>query len=179
MRKAVFLDRDGTIIKEKNYISDPAQVELEERVVQGLSMMQDMGLMLVVVSNQSGVGRGLLTEQQVAAVDKRIRDLLEASGVKISAFYHCLHSPEENCNCRKPQPGLLLQAAQELDIDLESSFMIGDKCSDVEAGRRAGVAASILVLTGYGRREAGRCTCDFYSRDLLDAALWIRTRLLL
>ncbi len=179
MRKAVFLDRDGTIIKEKNYIGDPAEVELEERAAQGLAMMQEMGLVLVVVSNQSGVGRGLLSEEQVRAVDKRVEELLDAYRVKIAAFYHCFHSPEENCSCRKPQPGLLLKAAEELNIDVESSFMIGDKCSDIEAGKRAGTAASILVLTGYGRREAGRCSCDFYSRDLLDAALWIRTRLLL
>jgi D-glycero-D-manno-heptose 1,7-bisphosphate phosphatase len=140
-RPAAFLDRDGTIIHDRGYPRDPALVELLPGAAHGLRTLRARGLLLVVVSNQSGLARGRVTSAEAEAVHRRFVERLAEDGVVLDAAYYCPHGPDDGCACRKPAPGLLLRAASELGIDLERSFMAGDKDSDVEAGRRAGCAA--------------------------------------
>ncbi|MCQ2377624.1 MAG: HAD family hydrolase [Victivallaceae bacterium] len=155
MKRALFLDRDGVIIRQKPYLHSPDQVELENGVAAGLREFRAAGFLIVAVTNQSGVARGLFTLADVEKVHRRIEELLAAEDASIDAFYICPHHPDfgSPCDCRKPAPGLLLQAARELDIDLEASVMCGDKLGDLEAGKNAGCPACILLRTGYGRDE--------------------------
>lgn len=136
-RPAAFLDRDGTLIHDTDYPRDPALVELLPGAAAALRQFRDAGCALVVVSNQSGIGRGLITPAEAAAVHCRFVELLAENGVALDGAYYCPHAPGDGCDCRKPAPGLILRAAAELSLDLARSVMIGDKASDVEAGRRA------------------------------------------
>lgn len=162
-RKAVFLDRDGTLIVERNYLGDPAGVALLEGVPQALKQLSDAGFLLVMVTNQSGVARGFFTMDDVVRVNGRVEELLEREGVRLDAVYICPHYergsvPEYavSCNCRKPRPGMALAAAKDWDLDLSSSYMIGDKPADVSFGRNFGARESYLVRTGHGAEaEAG------------------------
>jgi D-glycero-D-manno-heptose 1,7-bisphosphate phosphatase len=156
-RRFVILDRDGTIIVERHYLSDPDQVELLPDVANGLRAMQKMGLGLVVVTNQSGIGRGFFDEARLQAIHRRMNDLLDAEGVTLDALYFCPHVPEDECACRKPLPGLIELAAAELDFAPQACFVIGDKACDIELGQRVG-ATTFLVTTGYGAQEAGDMT---------------------
>jgi histidinol-phosphate phosphatase family protein len=151
-RPGVFLDRDGTLVRETGYLSDPEAVELLPGVGRALRNLVEAGVPLVVVSNQSGVGRGMFTAADVHAVMARLRRRLRVHGVEISAIYFCPHRPEEGCPCRKPRSGLLERAAEDLHLSLAGSVMIGDKRIDAAAGRIAG-GRGVLVRTGYGREE--------------------------
>jgi len=168
---AVFLDRDGTVIKERHYLSDPAGVELLPGAAEGMRRMSALGLPLVLVTNQSGVGRGYFGRDAVERVHGRLLELLEAEGVRLSGLYACPHAPDGNCACRKPLPGLLTRAGAELRLDLAASFVVGDKPCDVELGLGAG-ATAILVRTGYGADHAakGSCAPQHVEDDLLGAA---------
>jgi D-glycero-D-manno-heptose 1,7-bisphosphate phosphatase len=138
-RRALFLDRDGTLIVDVGYPRDPEAVELVDGAADALRALQQ-GWALVVISNQSGIGRGLISEQQATAVHERFVARFAALGVRFAGFYYCPHAPDAGCACRKPAPGLLRDAAAELGLDLARSVMIGDKASDIEAGRAAGCA---------------------------------------
>jgi D-glycero-D-manno-heptose 1,7-bisphosphate phosphatase len=138
MSRALFMDRDGTVMVDVGYPRNPDDVELVPEAPEALARLRELGLKLVVVSNQSGVGRGLVTADEAASVHRRFVEALRAHGVELDAAYYCPHAPEEGCSCRKPSPELLERAARELDLDLGESFMVGDKESDLEAGRRAG-----------------------------------------
>jgi histidinol-phosphate phosphatase family protein len=148
-RPPVFLDRDGTLIVEMGYLKDPERVSLEEGAVDALSMLQARGHPLIVVSNQSGIGRGLLTEGDAHRVNQRVADLLADAGIKILAWYMCPHSPETACHCRKPLPGMAVTAARDWSIDLSGCYVVGDKRSDVELADAIG-GTGILVTTGHG-----------------------------
>jgi histidinol-phosphate phosphatase family protein len=137
-RPAIFCDRDGTLMHDTGYPRDPAEVRLVAGAAEALRELQGLGYLLVVVSNQSGVGRGLVTAEEAARVHERFAALLAGRGVELDAAHYCPHAPDAGCACRKPQPGMLRQAAEQLGIDLARSWMIGDKESDEEAGRRAG-----------------------------------------
>jgi histidinol-phosphate phosphatase family protein len=154
MKRAIFLDRDGTIIVDKGYLSDPDDIVFERDAVAGLRAMAGLGFLLVVVSNQSGAGRGLFPRTAVDAVNGRLSEMLQHEGVAPAGFYICPHAPDAGCHCRKPQPGLVLQAAAELDLDIATSFVIGDKPSDLLLARNAG-ATGILVTTGQGAEAQG------------------------
>jgi histidinol-phosphate phosphatase family protein len=164
VRPAVFLDRDGTIIVDKSYLGDPDGVVLERGAVSGLRTMAGLGYELVVVSNQSGIGRGLITREAVDCVNRRVTDELRREGVSIAGWYICPHSPELGCNCRKPRPALIEQAASDMALDVAGSFIIGDKKSDLMLAYAVG-ATGILVMTGHGAmtadwaRESGFCVC--------------------
>ncbi|MHC4711778.1 MAG: D-glycero-beta-D-manno-heptose 1,7-bisphosphate 7-phosphatase [Planctomycetota bacterium] len=181
--KAVFLDRDGTVNTEEDFLSDPEKLRLESGAVEGLKILRDAGFTLVVVSNQSGVARGLFSEDDVARISERLGHLLAEDGVNIERFYYCPHHPEGSepeyslqCQCRKPSPGMLLRAADELDIDPAASYMVGDRARDLEAGRRAGTQ-TVLVKTGYGPSALDEVLemklADFVAEDLVEAACWI------
>ena len=170
-RRFVVLDRDGTIIVERNYLTDPSQVELLPGSADGLRHMRDLGLGLVVVTNQSAVGRGLIDGMRLEEIHERVCELLESEGVHLDGVYSCPHLPDDNCLCRKPQVGLLNLAAKELSFEPGSSFVIGDKPSDIEFGKRVG-ATTFLVRTGYGEQYACQegLGQDFIVNDLREAA---------
>ncbi|HEY1187157.1 MAG TPA: HAD family hydrolase [Gemmata sp.] len=156
LREAVFLDRDGTLIEEVNYLSHPDQVRLIPGAAEAVRRLNDLGVLVVVVTNQSGVARGYFPESRVVEVHERLIALLAERGAVVDAFYFCPHHPKEGigvyrvtCGCRKPKPGMLLAAARDLGIDLAGSWMIGDKPCDAEAGLAAGCRA-LLVRTGHG-----------------------------
>ena len=159
-KPAVFLDRDGTINVEKDYLYKIEDFEFIPGVPEAIKSLKDAGFLVIVVSNQSGVGRGYFDEHAVELFNQHIQDQLAVYGTSIDAFYYCPHHPEEglgtyrkSCDCRKGSPGMLLQAASDHAVDLGRSFMIGDKIADIEAGERAG-CQSILVLTGYGEKTS-------------------------
>ncbi len=149
MSFAVFLDRDGTIVVNKHYLSDPDELELLPNAAEGLRKLRDLGARLVVVTNQSGVGRGYFDEAALAAMHSRLEELLAAEGVELAGIYTCPHSPEAGCDCRKPATRLYGQAVEELGLELEGSFVLGDGDADVEAGARLG-ATSIRIAPEEG-----------------------------
>jgi D-glycero-D-manno-heptose 1,7-bisphosphate phosphatase len=165
----VVLDRDGTLNVEKGYVCDPADLELIPGVAEGLRLLQKHGFGLVVISNQSGIGRGIVTRDAVDAINARLGELLQRQGVELDGIYYCPHSPEQNCSCRKPNPTMIYQAAEDLNFNPRESFVVGDKCSDLEMGKRAN-AVTILVLTGYGRQQPTQERADFVAEDLRQAA---------
>ncbi|XGV98558.1 MAG: D-glycero-alpha-D-manno-heptose-1,7-bisphosphate 7-phosphatase [Leptolyngbya sp. BL-A-14] len=149
--RAVFLDKDGTLIEDVPYNVDPAQMRLTESAGMGLQQLHQMGYQLIVISNQSGVARGYFPESALAVVEQRLQALLAPFKVSLAGFYYCPHHPDGTvgdyaiaCDCRKPAPGLLLQAARDHHIDLASSWFIGDILNDVEAGRSAGCQTVLL-----------------------------------
>ena len=180
-RPAVFLDRDGTLVVERGYLSDPDDIELLPGVAQALRKLKGAGYPLVVVSNQSGVGRGLFPQSRVHEAMARLREKLREQGVELDAIYFCPHRPEEGCACRKPGSALLERAADDLQLAPRRSAMVGDKLLDAETGRRAG-AFGLLVRTGYGRDEEQRIAGDTANgpdgvfEDLAAAARWILER---
>jgi D-glycero-D-manno-heptose 1,7-bisphosphate phosphatase len=187
-RPAVFMDRDGTVAHEVGYMVHPDRAALLPRSAEAVRRMRALGFATFVLTNQSGVARGLFSEEMVAEVHRRLQERLAASGAQMDAIYYCPHHPREGsgpftgpCNCRKPGPGMLLRAAEEHDLDLSRSYMIGDTGRDLGAGAAAG-AVPILVLTGYGRgeleylRHRWKAEPAFVAEDLLDAAHWIEQR---
>lgn len=159
MRQAVFLDRDGTINEERDYLFRCEEFRFIPGVPQAIKKLNDAGLLVVVVTNQSGVARGYYSESDVERLHHFIQQQLATIGAHIDAFYYCPHHPTKGqgvykraCCCRKGEPGMLLQAAQEHDIDLARSYIVGDKLADVEAGLAAG-CTPLLVLTGYGAKQ--------------------------
>lgn len=167
--RAVFLDKDGTLIENVPYNVDPAFVVLTTGAATALRCLADRGFRLLVVSNQPGVADGRFPPSALGAVEQRIRSLLAPAGVSIDAFYYCIHSPEQRCACRKPAPGLLRRAATEHRIDLARSWLIGDILDDVEAGRRAGCRAALLVNGNETLWQRGRYRRpDVAGRSLAD-----------
>lgn len=148
-KKAVFLDRDGTIIYDRDYLRDPELVELIAGVVNDLRLLRKQGYLLVLVSNQSGIARGYFTQEDLAKVNKRFMQLLEEQGVTLDGIYYCPHGPGDGCDCRKPAVGMALAAERDLNIDLSSSYMVGDKLSDIQFGENFGARTSF-----YSVREA-------------------------
>ena len=172
-RSAVFLDRDGTINQEVHHLSRPEQLKLLPGASEGLRSLHEAGHPLIVVTNQSVVGRGLLTRDRLDEIHRRLSVMLHAEGVNIAAWYDCPHHPDDGCSCRKPAIGLFERGCQELGISLDQAWMVGDRLSDLQAGRAVG-ARTILVATGYGRREYRLPQCrecaDYYAESLVEAA---------
>ena len=172
--KFILLDRDGTLIEEKNYLHDPNDVKILPGVVEGLKMLAAEGYKFIVLTNQSGIGRGYFDDQDMYSVNTKISSLLSNQGVEILRFYHCPHAPEEECACRKPKPGMVYNACSELGFFIDNIYcVIGDKKSDMDLAENIGVR-SILVLTGYGRSCFKNGVCASYiADDLEDAAKFI------
>ena len=169
--RLVILDRDGTINVEKYCLADPNGVQLLPNAAVGIRRMGDLGLKVVVVTNQSAIGRGYFDRDTLERIHERLLTLLAAQGAMVDGIYICPHHPDENCACRKPRPGLLEQAAREFQADLALAFVIGDKAIDIEVGRRVG-ATTLLVRTGYGAEVAvqGGAGADYVVADLAEAA---------
>jgi D-glycero-D-manno-heptose 1,7-bisphosphate phosphatase len=148
--KAVFLDRDGTIMSDPGYISDPGKVEIFRGAVEALKALKKAGYLLVIITNQSGIGRGYFSPDDLEKVNARMSALFEERGVCFDGIYFCPHVDENKCTCRKPQPGLIFRAAHEHDIDISVSFMVGNSRSDVMAGVAAGCRLNFLLGTEKG-----------------------------
>ena len=168
-RRYVILDRDGTIIEEQHYLSDPAQVKIIPGVIEALHALRELGLGLVVVTNQSGLGRGIFDNGQLELVHQRMLELLSLGGIQLGGIYFCPHRPEAKCDCRKPCPGMALQAARDLNFAPAEGFVIGDRVCDIEMGKNL-TAETFLVRTGYGSQvEAeGKAKPDFIVDSLKD-----------
>lgn len=144
MNKAIFLDRDGTINADEGYTHRKEDWHFLPGVIEALKLFKNFNYLLVIISNQSGIGRGYYTESQLHRLEIWVSQILDKQGASINAWYHCPHLPDANCSCRKPRPGMLLQAAKDLHISPPYSYMLGDKLSDVEAGLAAGCHAGLI-----------------------------------
>ncbi|HEX8072517.1 MAG TPA: HAD family hydrolase [Pyrinomonadaceae bacterium] len=158
-RRAVFMDRDGTISEEVGYVNHPSRYRVFPYAAEAVKLLNDAGWLAVLVTNQAGVARGYFTEDVIEMVHDLLRRELACAGARLNAIYYCPHHPTVgpppyrfDCDCRKPRPGLIQRAARDFRIDLAQSWMVGDRYSDVELARNAGVRAA-LVLSGYGRGE--------------------------
>ncbi len=185
---AVFLDRDGVINEEVGYVDDLDKFRIIPHTFEAIRLINESGMKAVVVSNQSGVARGLMTEEFVQKTNKYLQNILQERGLYINHFYYCPHHPTEGeepyrqvCDCRKPAPGMFLAAARDLNISLELSYMVGDRFLDMEAAKKAGVKG-ILVKRGCGEellqddgpnKATPEGKPDFIAMDILDAVRWI------
>jgi len=172
LKPALFLDRDGTVIVEKHYLSTPEGVELIPGVADALKQAKAAGYVIVIVTNQAGIGRGIYTVSDYDAVARKVIELLTLEGVVVDGTYYCPHHPDSGCDCRKPAPGMIECAIADLGIDAGQSVMIGDRETDILAGKHAGVGKTILVKTGYGVHEADTTSADYVADDVYDAISW-------
>ncbi len=178
-KKAVFLDRDGTLNEDPGYLREPSQLKLIPGVGEALELLRRSGFSLIVISNQSGVGRGLIDPAAIPKIHAKMSELLSPWAVDVDDYYLCFHRPEDLCECRKPKPKLLLDAARVHHIDVSLSYMVGDKPADIGAGKQAGCKAVALVRTGEGKATEAHLQkgeADFIGDSLLDVARWILKR---
>jgi D-glycero-D-manno-heptose 1,7-bisphosphate phosphatase len=181
----VFMDRDGTVSKEIGYVNHAARYELLPRTAAAIKVLNEKGIKAFLATNQAGVARGYFPEERIKEVHDKLENLLEKEAAYLDAIYYCKHHPDvgegeykQDCDCRKPDPGMLKAGAEEFDLDLSKSYMIGDKISDVEMAHEV-EAQGILVLTGYGRgnyendRDQWATEPDYIAEDLYDAIEWI------
>ena len=178
MRPAVFVDRDGTIADEVGYLNHASRFRMFPFVAAAIKRLNEAGLPVIVVTNQSGVGRGYFPESLVHTVNELMTQQVAEAGARLDAIYYCPHISAENCNCRKPKTGMLDRAARELELDLQRSFVVGDRFGDMQLARNAR-ARSVLVRTGYGEGELAWHAAswpvqpDFVAADLSEATDWI------
>ena len=171
---AVFLDRDGVINEDRDdYVKHLGELKIHQYAPHSIRRLNEAGLRVFVISNQQGIAKGVISEQDLREIQDEIVRRVEAAGGKISAFYYCKHLASEGCSCRKPKPGLLLKAAEEHGIDLNDSVMIGDSERDVMAGRAAGCRTVVVLSGALTNRGADACRPDFVAGDLSEAAQYI------
>lgn len=184
MKKAIFLDRDGTINVEKDYLYRIEDFVFEDGVIEGLKILKELGYIFIVVTNQSGIARGYYTKKDVEVLNLHIQEILAKEGICIEKFYYCPHHAEKGigkykveCNCRKPKTGMLDSGVEEFDIDREASYMVGDNISDLQAGINVGMKP-ILVTTGHGANhldEAMKLNAKIYP-SLYDFAMALKIK---
>lgn len=187
-RRAIFMDRDGTVCEEVGYVNHVDRIRLLPRSAEAIRLANEAGFQALIVTNQAGVARGYFDEDLVHEVHDAVRHQLAEAGARVDGIYYCPHHPEVGsetyrrvCDCRKPKAGMLLRAQDEMGIDLAASYMIGDTVKDLGAGRAVG-ATTVLVLTGYGRGElqyqshTWTVKPDHVCEDLLEAVQWILAR---
>ncbi len=167
--RAVVLDRDGTVVVDRDYLDDPDQLQFLPGALEGLRLLRERGHPIVVVTNQSGVGRGRFSLARLHEIHARLLQMARAGGAAIDAVYYCPHRPEDDCACRKPKPQLLLRAAAELGFEPSAAVIIGDKSSDVELGRNVGALTMLVSQTGRAR-DGQDTEADYVIPDLLEAA---------
>ena len=186
--RVVFLDRDGTVNQEVGFLTRVEDLELIPRAAEAIRLLNRSGFRVVILSNQSGVARGFLDEETLRAIHRALLERLEIQGARVEGIYYCPHHPEaplavyrRRCHCRKPETGLVRQAAQDLGIRPEGAYVVGDRLLDMELAHRIG-GTGVLVLTGYGRQELARRDGrpqgepDHVAADLYHAAVWILSR---
>ncbi len=170
------MDRDGTLNEDPGYLNDPSQLKLFDRVPEALSMLKKHGFELFVITNQSGIGRGIVDREKLKAIHQRLNNELLSSGSKILDFGICPHHPDEACACRKPKTKLIEELSYRWSIDLSQSFMVGDKETDIRLGRNAKLKGVCLVRTGWGAKSEEKLNpgeVDFVGNSLLDVVKWI------
>jgi D-glycero-D-manno-heptose 1,7-bisphosphate phosphatase len=183
--RAIFIDRDGTLNEEVGYITEISQFRLFDFAAESIKLINDAGWYAVIITNQAGIARGQYTEEFLRQLHAEMESSLRRRGARLDAIYYCPHHPDfgvppyrQDCNCRKPKPGLIEKAAKDLSLDLKECYVIGDRKRDVEMGHAAG-ARSVMVMTGYGREEYwDRHVCwtrqpDQVCENLLEAVRWV------
>ena len=186
--KAIFIDRDGTLNEDVGYISDPKEFRLFDFAPEAVRLINNSGFLVIVLTNQSGIARGFLTEEILGRLHDKMESELAHQGARIDRIYFCPHHPEigeppykVDCDCRKPKSGLILQAATEMDVNLKKSYVVGDRYRDMEMGQAVG-ATGVLVLTGFGREEARTPPAnrlqqpEHVAENLVEAVRWILNR---
>jgi len=173
--KAIFLDRDGVINKEVSHLSDPKNLEFIEGSIEALKILKQKSFILIVITNQAGIARGLFTEETLMAIHDKMKNILNKNSIQLDDIYYCPHHPEftGSCDCRKPNPGMILKAQSKHNIDLTNSFMIGDTLNDIQTGITA-KCKTVLVLTGYGMEEQkkiGTIVPDMIFKNLKEFAI--------
>jgi len=177
VNKAVFLDRDGTIIEDVGYLNNPQEIKFIHGSIEAIKKLNEADYKVIVITNQAGIARELIIENMLQTIDKTLQKEILNGGAYIDAIYYCPHHAEhgyypykQDCKCRKPEPGMILKAAKDHNIDLSQSWMIGDKRTDVYAGKKAGTK-TILVMSGRGVEEKPKLTeqPDYYTENLLEA----------
>jgi D-glycero-D-manno-heptose 1,7-bisphosphate phosphatase len=182
--KAVFLDRDGTIIEDVGYLNSPQHIKFLPGSIEAIRKLNAAGYKVVVITNQAGIARGLVTEAMLQTIDKVLHKWILTSGAHLDGIYYCPHHPEHGfypykqaCTCRKPHPGLIKKAAKDLKLDLGQSFMVGDKETDIEAGKRAGVKTVRVACNGIEEDvKEMEPPPDHFAHNLLEAVNWILSR---
>ena len=174
LNKAVIMDRDGTVMKDSHYLSDPEGVKIYKGVLGALRQLEKKGWNLIIGTNQSGVGRGYFTMDTVDKIHRKFLSVCRKNGVNIRQIFVCPHRPDEHCRCRKPKTGMLTDAAKKFKLDLKECVVVGDKICDIDWGKNVG-AKTVLVLTGKGQktRAKGKARPHHVSRSLPHAARWI------
>jgi len=177
VKACIFLDRDGTIIEEVGYLQEPQNLHIIKGAAQAIRLLNEENLLVVMITNQSGIERGYYSENMLKEIHLELFDQLAIREAHIDAIYYCPHHPDINCNCRKPKVGMIDQAVERFGIDLQSSWVIGDKSSDIAAGKYVG-SNTVLVLTGYGKWTQDQMTedrvlADYVCQDLLEAVRMI------
>ena len=170
MKKAIFLDRDGTIIKDAGYVHKIDDFELLPNAIKGLKLFKNYKLF--IITNQSGIGRGVYKTKDFLKFNNYLLKEFKKHNIKIKKIYYCPHKPDDDCECRKPKTKFLKDAEKEFNINLRESYVIGDMKSDFELGKNAG-CKTIHVLTGHGIKHKNEVKPNYFARDLLDAAKWI------
>ncbi|MBI2427897.1 MAG: HAD family hydrolase [Ignavibacteriales bacterium] len=182
---AVFVDRDGTINVDVDFLSSPSQIQLIPRSADAIRILNEREIPVVVITNQSGIARGLFSEKDLSIIHRAMDDELKKFDASVLDYFYCPHHPTDgipqyrtDCECRKPKPGMLMQAKEKYGFDLSRCFVIGDKCIDAQTGKSVG-AVSIQVATGYGAQEKDSCSNqrDYYATDLYDAVQYITKKL--
>lgn len=179
MKRAVFLDRDGVIVEDSNYVYRTDQLRLIPGSAEAIKLLNENCFLTIIVTNQAGVAKGYFTERDIMLFNNSMKEMLIEHGAHIDAIYYCPHHPDAkiekykiNCYCRKPKPGMLEEAEKDFNIDIKQSFMIGDKLSDVNAGKYVG-CRTIMVLTGYGKYEPKNDRIDYIAQNLYSAVRYI------
>lgn len=173
--RLALLDRDGTINVERRYLSSPGEIEFYARAADGIKLLKNLGLRVVVITNQSAIGRGVFDAARLAEIHERFGELLLEAGTSVDAIYFCPHAPEDDCRCRKPSAEMAKRAARDFNADLSKSFVVGDKACDIEMGKNVG-ATTVLVRTGYGAQaeREEKIKPDYAVENLFEAARLIK-----
>ena len=180
---AVFVDRDGTLNEDHGYVTSPEQLVLFPGVPKALARLNDLGILVILLTNQSAIGRGFITADDLHLIHRKLTELLEADGGTIDAVYYCPHIPSEGCACRKPNIEMIQQAAAHFSLDLSQSYFVGDKSSDLEAADKAGVSGVLVLTSDYSdaavrAKERGKLPIAHVAENFVEAVNWIERTLL-